>query len=287
MKRVLINAQPRSGSKTLQSAIQAWLKTKYSNTVSLENKHIDFGLDEFFINRQSGNQYRIYDLESKTWLLKQIEAGGETPDGAFWERLALSADGHIKWEYVPARAPFKKGATDFLAQQLNLLHQLGDRPYVAKMFTGFGIYSQRLFQITRAVYNCFDTHIILRRRDQFANFMSRATCRRVGNWGGVNQTVDTISHRSIDFNEFDKWKTSIAEFEERVASVPNPINLYLEDFSSKLILPNGVIIDMPTRETIEYGDRKYQWVDNLAEVKSWFEQLNQDIPPPCVGRAFA
>ena len=70
MKHVLIHATPRSGSKTLQSAIQEYLIQKYHDVVMLENRSIDYGLDEFFVSRQGGSAYKIYDLTTHSWLLK-------------------------------------------------------------------------------------------------------------------------------------------------------------------------------------------------------------------------
>jgi hypothetical protein len=223
MKHVLIHTIPRSGSKALQSSIQAHLISKNKSTATLENRKIDYGLDEIFVNRQCSTTYKIYNEAEDTWLLK-ASFGESIPDGALWERLFLTEAGNLKWDFIPAKKPFAKNSLQFLKQQYDLLRQLGNRPYVAKMFTGYALYNVKNTKAINKVLSCFDTHVILRRRDNLANFLSRATCGRIGNWSAVDQEIDAITadQRSITFTEFDAWYTGILSFEKQILSIPNP-----------------------------------------------------------------
>ena len=186
----------------------------------------------------------------------------------------------MKWTFIPANPKFAKGPVQFLVQQNEILSKLYHKAYVAKMFTGFGLYNDQALRTMEQSYRHFDTHIVLRRRNNLDNFLSRLTCRRTGNWSAIGQTADCIDvdKQQIEFSEFNQWHIAMQDFEMRIANVPMPRELWMEDFTSSISIPGtDITIPIPNRETIEYGDKKYQWVKNLAEVKQWFKDYGYEV----------
>jgi len=261
VKRVLIHTKPRSGSKTLQLAIQEHLTKTYKLVSSINRR--PYGLGEFFVYDFRYEFCITFDAKSSCWINQQFTS----QPNAFWDSLVLNKDKiNFAPSFIPANEHFLISAEEFLTQQLKLINDLKSDAFVAKIFDGQ--IPSSLQPLLIEIYSKFDTHLILT-RDPLENFLSLVVSLSENCW--LASSDRKVASFYAQRESFDRWVNADKIYRESINLLPSPTVVNLEDFHAGTINVRGE--DLQVKPIIEYGNSKYGAVLNLAEVKSWFNEL--------------